>query len=137
MKTIWGRTIIMSEVDKFQELVKKYPKLFRHDAFYFEVGPGWFDLLDECFSKLVALEVGPVPKIDQCKEKFGGLRIYWSSDDSDDIPDALLLQRDLAVDQIIQAAVSKSFTTCETCGQPERLVRRRGWLTVACPEHVG
>lgn len=59
----------------------------------------------------------------QVKEKFGGLRFYMSATTE-------------AIHDTIARAAEKSFHSCEDCGRPGKLRRRRGWLATLCDEHA-
>lgn len=91
---------------------------------------GWYDIvirLDEAIA-----QIDPHYKIDQIKEKFGGLRYYVSlSGGLDDI------QRD-HIYRLITAAEHKSETTCDVCGEPgTRATQGRGYIATRCDEHAG
>jgi hypothetical protein len=64
-------------VRDFPELCKDYGGDMRQTcmAWGFEVGDGWEPLLWHTLDKLGRLE--PPPVLDQVKEKYGGLRIYF------------------------------------------------------------
>lgn len=59
-----------------------------------------------------------MPRLMQVKEKYGTLRMYWSS-----YPKGF--------DKIERDAEKKSAKTCETCGKPGK-VRGRGWYYCSC-----
>jgi len=109
------------------KLVEKYPILY--DQYGGDIsqtcmgwgmscGDGWFKLIDELSGKLEQYRVVAA----QVKEKFGGLRFYLESCDSE-IYDI--------VNELINNAEHKSYEICETCGSPGSL-RRGGWMTTAC-----
>lgn len=82
------------------------------------VGPGWKDivqpLVDYC-------KVHDLP-IDQVKEKFGGLRFYYSRTDE-------------TLDRMIEEAEAKAWVTCEECGAPGS-PRGGGWVRTLCDTHA-
>ena len=105
-------------------LNEKYPNLCQETrltpqqscmAFGFEVGDGWFKLLDDLFSKLSKHE-GVV--LAQVKEKFGLLRVYINHGTDE-------------VYKLIDECESKSGKICETCGEPGHRCGRR-WIYTAC-----
>lgn len=57
----------------------------------------------------------------QIKEKFGGLRFYYTGGDS-------------YIRGLVDFAESISYTTCETCGNPGTL-KTEGWWYVSCEKH--
>lgn len=65
----------------------------------------------------------PVPQVVaiQVKEKFGGLRFYFSGGDD-------------YIDGIVDMAESMSYRTCEKCGAPGTATEG-GWIQTLCEEH--
>ena len=63
------------------------------------------------------LDYVPV-KFDQIKEKFGGLRIYYSGGD-------------YYIDGLISMAEEMSYKTCERCGCPGT-PNKQGWIMTLC-----
>lgn len=85
----------------------------------FECGPGWHPLIKDALTKLEALDI-PNLAVLQVKEKFGGLRIYLSSDNDE-------------TEAIIRAAEQEASETCEGCGSKENVeLRGGGWLRTLC-----
>jgi hypothetical protein len=104
-----------------------------------EVGNGWYELLSSvCWrisqhekniedrkriladqpEKIKAeLEYFPV-KFDQIKEKYGGLRIYFTGGDD-------------YVDGIVSMAEEYSYKVCEVCGNSGK-PNKGGWITTLC-----
>lgn len=110
-----------------ENLFNRYPFLFppkeiRDDmtqsclAFGVETGPGWFPIIDECIAKIAAVDVKHQIKIEQIKEKFGGLRVYYSAypEEEESIEEGLCEK----VDAIIHEAETQAEMTCEVCGVP-------------------
>ncbi|KKM96691.1 hypothetical protein LCGC14_1175610 [marine sediment metagenome] len=88
------------------------------------VGSGWSKLIDQIFD--VADSTGRPMTIQQIKEKFGGLRFYFSA-------------TSVAFDKIYEVtrlAEAESFKICEHCGEPGELrTSLTGWVYTACEEH--
>ena len=63
------------------------------------------------------LEYVPV-KFDQIKEKFGGIRIYYSGGDD-------------YVDGVVSLADEMSYKICEVCGNSGK-PNKGGWITTLC-----
>ena len=62
----------------------------------------------------------------QIKEKFGGLRLYYSGGDS-------------YIAKLVDEAERKSYETCECCGSMNSTVKMRdvhGWMYTGCSECV-
>jgi hypothetical protein len=130
------------------QLYEKYPDLFSNRTksrmescmcWGCEVGNGWYELLSSvCWrifqheknikdtkriladqpEKIKAeLKYFPV-KFDQVKEKYGGLRIYFTGGDD-------------YVDGIISMAEEYSYKVCEVCGNAGK-PNKGGWITTLC-----
>lgn len=105
----------------------RYPELFSSTHLR-EIAclPGWLNLIDElCRTLKIHLDSHPdVPqaKVLQVKEKFGGLRFYFSDGDT-------------ACRGAVAAAEERSLSTCEVCGQTGAL-REGRWLSVRCVDHI-
>lgn len=80
-------------------------------------GDGWDRLVDPIVKVCQTL---PNVRIDQVKEKFGGLRIYVSGD----VPESL--------HDMIDKAEKESVWVCEECGNPRETVDIKGWLKTLC-----
>ena len=105
------------------------------DKVAFEFKDGWTDLiynLGKDIEELCKLTNCELPKIQQIKEKFGTLRFYYNTLNS---------QYPKIIEKSIRALVSqaemKSSNTCEICGKyGEIRVEDRVYKTV-CKEHQG
>jgi hypothetical protein len=114
-----------------RELVEAYPDLFHpigdppaaHG--WPEVGDGWRDLLDRACARIrAALQAnGGTFCATEIKEKYGRLRFYWEG------------TANAAVDEAIDLAQARSYSTCEICGAEGRLYGP-GWLTTRCIAHA-
>jgi len=121
-----------SKKGKYQELVKKYPDVFKqmesslpmpYYLFGFEIGNGWYDIVERLAAKInfelqADSALNDMFYITQIKEKWGHLRVYVTGA-TESIYDA------------IEEAEKESGTTCELCGEPGKL-RDNGWLKVRC-----
>ncbi len=127
-------------------LYEKYPKLFVNKnktpmescmSFGIECGLGWYDIISSVCYQIQQHEENergfekwkqkddPSYKseccsvtFDQIKEKFGGLRIYFSGGDS-------------YIDGVVSMAEEMSYKICETCGSPGR-PNKEGWIITLC-----
>lgn len=113
----------------FDELNKKYARLFGKHGMYFECQEGWTSILDAYFA-VVDHYVRRARDYDvrQVKEKYGGLRII----DSVTVRDKAVIA---AINEARELAEARSFYVCERCGAPG-LLRGRGWYYTACDEHA-
>ena len=90
------------------------------------VKPGWHPLIQELCLKLWSL--GWDGKVDQVKEKFGGLRFYVDSTDMHGVASD-------AAWSLIQQTEFQSLSVCELCGtSPAAINRTRYWLKTFCTE---
>ncbi len=114
-------------------LYDRHPHLYsgdRHagEAFAqmgFEVGDGWFDLLDTLSADLMRAvqRIGMVcPHAVQVKSKMGMLRYKLSDFNA-------------PLDALIAKAEKASMTTCEQCGSAGYVYIKKRWIYVACDKH--
>ena len=84
------------------------------------VGAGWHSLVDEAYDLCEAHEI----EITQIKEKFGGLRIYMQP----------LMDKELCdlIDPKIAGIEMRSYTMCESCGQPAEPSSKGYWVKTIC-----
>lgn len=158
------------ELDK--KLVKDHPSLCKDRygdmratcmCWGFSCGDGWYKILAELFTELDQIAPNKIT-LDQVKEKFGGLRIYYTYHDLeptwwDKIPTTLYIYlrsilpnkigshvirflKDIGLkdacdraNDAITKAEEKSYETCEWCGKPGKR-RGRGWIRTLCDECV-
>lgn len=121
--------------DLENKLYAKYPQLFQDKdlgvekscmAWGLECGDGWYTLIDTMCASIESRETNIKAKtvnytgvkFEQVKEKFGGLRVYFSGGDD-------------YIKGIISFASDMSYTICENCGN-KGSVNKNGWITVLC-----
>lgn len=132
------------EYEKFsEEMHTAFPKIFVRPFGGFAIGSGWYQIIRslcaniqsyidsrECH-RLSLMKSNPMNRalpeqieqvtVDQIKEKFGGLRFYYSGGDE-------------KIDGMVMMAESWAAHTCETCGKPGKS-RDGGWIRTLCDEH--
>jgi hypothetical protein len=138
------------------ELIERHPSLFRGEPprVSSHVPRGWFALVDElCVDLETALGDELVQRfaVVQIKEKFGGLRFYFSLDGKEDMfmdfhsPDGARTVVKQAEDAhpvmnelrtVIANAVKRSQRTCMECGELGKRENFGGWLAVLCDRHA-
>lgn len=137
----------MTEDNKYNEFVKEmeetYPLMFAYPYGGFVIGPGWWPIVKSLCRQIQhhidwsngtrerLLQNNPmnvkIPDaveqvtVDQIKEKFGGLRFYYTGGDN-------------KIDGMVRMAESWAAHSCEECGAPGR-PRRGGWIRTLCDEH--
>jgi hypothetical protein len=87
-------------------------------------GDGWFQLLwdlSEGIEKILKDNPDTEFRVAQVKEKFGGLRFYWSCK-------APTYEK---IGPLVQEAEKKASETCEHCGEPGK-ERTGGWIKTLC-----
>ena len=139
-------------LDKY--LCEKYPKIFAYRnkpmtetcmCWGFDVGNGWFSLIDNlCHSIQHHIDNPPwvynqltkkyeepakdsIPQLvaDQVKEKFSGLRFYVHGGDQ-------------YTHALVDQAENLSYSICEDCGRMDETVGRnhKGWIRTTCVAHA-
>jgi len=97
------------------------------DPYWCYLPEGWFDLVCEMNEKLEA--INPDYILDQCKEKFGGLRYYTTDNNG---PNVDVEQ----FDKVISDYEELSFKVCDECGSEGKPTSKRGWIRTRCEEHT-
>ncbi len=115
---------------RLNALPAAYPRLFPKGPLHwgFELGDGWSQvvaLLCERLDTILQEAPGASIEVLQVKEKFGGLRFYYSRHGvSDEMATAL---RDA-----VELAATASLQICERCGHRGEMQDKAGWLRVVC-----
>ena len=122
-----------NEFEKYDAFAKqmeeRFPKMFGGKYGGFACGEGWWPILEELCSSIQQhvdwknrqSEVVPQVTVEQIKEKFGGLRFYYSGGDD-------------TIDGMVRMAESWADHSCETCGAPGKK-RNSGWIRTLCDRH--
>jgi hypothetical protein len=154
------------------KLVNKYPDIFSEYngdmkrtcmCWGFECGNGWYNIIDKLCSDIKNVignkDINVVAT--QVKEKFGGLRFYFSFESSyssffekiDIFIRNFMFKKRLGriywkftdfrkkfiktayekIDYLVEKAQSDSLNTCEICGNPGKC-RGNLWLSTTCDE---
>ena len=90
------------------------------------VNPGWVPIVDALHAAV--LDIDPDVKVDQVKEKFGGLRYYYGSDS----------ERGDEIEALVREAESKCARTCEVCGEDAPkgpYAWGKYWINTLCEKH--
>jgi hypothetical protein len=90
-----------------------------------EIGIGWFPIIEQLLKDLRS--IGATPVLTQIKEKFGGLRVYWTPF-GHEIPTP-------SIETVIRVAEERARKTCDRCGRPGYLAERKGWWATRCDKH--
>lgn len=131
------------------KLYEKYPQLFSNKdknplhscmAWGCECGNGWYEILSSLCWMIKQHEDNIVwqteykqkedpeyksdyhnVKFDQVKEKYGGLRVYFSGGDD-------------YIEGLVSMAEAISYKVCEVCGNKGES-NKGGWISVRCEAH--
>ncbi len=91
-----------------------------------DVGEGWYQLVVDCDKELT--QIDPHYTIAQIKEKFGGLRYYFHSSQSDTSE---------AMHKVVKKYEAIALITCEATGGLGVLMKGvGGWLKTLNPEYA-
>jgi hypothetical protein len=122
-----------AEYDEFvKSMETKYPKMFAQPYGGFAVDKGWWPILQALCANIQHHidwwnknhEKHPVVEqvvVEQIKEKFGGLRFYYTGGDDQ-------------ISGMVRMAEAWADRHCEECGKPGRQ-REGGWIRTLCDEH--
>lgn len=129
-------------MNKQEELIKKYPKLFEYT--WPAIGDGWIPLLDALCAQInhyinwktkeglvvVNIDNGEEPPekeewmnrvyFSQCKEKFGTARLYFYGGDD-------------YIKGLVDMAEAASACICEVCGN-HGVKRPMNWIKTLCDD---
>lgn len=91
-----------------------------------DVDEGWYQIVVDCDKELTAID--PNYQIFQIKQKFGGLRYYFHSSQSD---------TSKAMNEVVSKHEAIAARTCEATGGPGVLMKSaRGWYKTLNPEYA-
>lgn len=126
------------------KILKRFPKFFKDREFTYNgkthispfsmsIGWGWHGILRRLCEN-IERELDKLPEDEQTfqvlqvKEKFGGLRFYFSFKTKN---------KDLynRINNYVEEAEQKSIRTCEKCGLPGKVRRNLGWYKCMCLLH--
>jgi hypothetical protein len=117
------------------ELIDRYPGLYRHadtppglsappfSREGFAIGAGWLGIVERLSASLAA---DPNLVVGQLKEKMGLLTVYFEPSE----PSSPAIE--VATDRALDDARAESKRTCEICGAPGVLAKRRHTVGVRC-----
>ena len=115
--------------EQFDRLVDLYPKIFKSFCGYFNVGTGWYSLVEDLCLVLDGYDLinkSEIFQIIEVENKFGVLNICYTGGDD-------------LVERMVHFAERLSYKTCEECGSPGTLFSsdgtRFGHLTTLCKKH--
>jgi len=120
----------MEKYDAFEQRMKeRFPNMFSQPHGGFAVGPGWWPIIESLCGNIQHYlnyknkesEVVAQVVVTQIKEKFGGLRFYYSGGDDE-------------ISGMVRMAEAFADSLCEDCGG---IGKRRGggWIRTLCDVH--
>jgi hypothetical protein len=119
--------------EQYESFAKKmeetYPKMFASKYGGFAVGKGWYPILEILCANIQShidwrVKQGkecPQVEVNQIKEKFGGLRFYYSGGDDE-------------ISGMVRMAEAWADVACEECGAAGKR-RSGGWIRTLCDHH--
>ena len=120
------------------KLFHKYPELFEYaldsrtdknmhpiTLYHIECWNGWMNIIEKMSSEIAAIDTNKVIKVLQIKQKFAGLRYYytWTEDKPDYLDN---------ISKITSDYETLSFETCEVCGNPGSRATNHGYILTLC-----
>ena len=102
------------------DYIKKLPHVFDQPAYMYGWPEGWDELVNKLIKDVLAVAPNEF-KVLQIKEKFAGLRFYYSNGNE-------------SVRKLVDIAESKSMTICQNCGSEGRASSHKGWMVTLCEE---
>lgn len=110
---------------KVNQIEMDFPVLFRKNR-EMAMGDGWYQIVYDLASAIqieaqkacIPMNSDQYPMVVQVKEKFGTLRFYMYGANE-------------AMRALIDVAEEKTYTVCETCGEPGEM-RPGTWYRVSC-----
>jgi hypothetical protein len=112
-----------------KRMEETYPKMFAGKYGGFAVGKGWYPILETLCANIQShidwrvkqgLDIAQV-EVNQIKEKFGGLRFYYSGGDDE-------------ISGMVRMAEAWADIACEECGAAGKR-RSGGWIRTLCDQH--
>lgn len=98
----------------------------------YEIGKGWQAIVQPLLDYAALNNIN----INQIKQKFAGLRVYYMHAKSGyDRGGNFTKYHTEEFDKMVTDAEAKAVVTCETCGEPG-VLKTTGWLYIACDKHV-
>lgn len=137
---------------KIDALVAHFPRLFKgqHPRVWSDLPQGWTKLTHRLFADLDAIlddEAAKRFEVIQVKEKYAGLRVYWSLGEEETLvldilgsgsrqrldkgpaePTALFNR----IRTRVQQAAEEAGTICQRCGNGSASAGGSGWITTLC-----
>jgi hypothetical protein len=112
-----------------KQMEARFPKMFAEPYGGFSCGEGWWPILEALCGQIQhhidwknkQSEVVAQVTVNQIKEKFGGLRFYYSGGDD-------------VIDGMVRMAESWAAHSCEECGALGK-IRGGGWIRTLCDTH--
>jgi hypothetical protein len=112
-----------------KRMEETYPKMFAGKYGGFAVGKGWYPILETLCANIQShidwrvkqgQDIAQV-EVSQIKEKFGGLRFYYSGGDDE-------------ISGMVRMAEAWADIACEECGAAGKR-RSGGWIRTLCDQH--
>lgn len=131
-----GLKEIDMNLNKTKILLEDFPELYKQSTLSpmetcmcwgFECGDGWFDLIYNLSKDIV--NISKDIQAVQVKEKFGGLRFYWTGTNTTD-------EQNTKIDELVEKAEMESYKICEKCGSKDGVKQTKEWIVTICKKCI-
>ena len=95
------------------------------------VGKGWWPIVDRLHAAISKLS--PHVTMLDIKEKFGGLRYYFTCECDPVTGDSYVTDEiQDQIDELVAGAETEAYRTCEDCGADGTAHMKHGWMKTLC-----
>lgn len=121
-----------------EEIVAEFPSFFPGYkgnpsesclAFGLEIGKGWYPLFYQLCKDIQASNPPEDFKFEQIKEKFGGLRVYYSFGNVSEGADMVMVK---AIRDLVLQAEIDCYKICEYCSSIDEVTLEGRWIKNLC-----
>jgi len=112
-----------------EQLSYNYPLMFPNHWALPAVGIGWRPIIEAMCKDIAAIDKDSRVRVLQVKEKFGGLRFYFTIDGVKTVTDDPMWK---SLNEIVAAGEDLASKTCEYCGKPGSPSSVGGWAKTLC-----
>lgn len=101
--------------------------MFPENNYQYGWPKGWDQLVCQLIENIVSISSNEI-KVLQIKEKFGGLRFYYTTLRDGD----LISCGKKEIKDLVDAAENKSYSVCQDCGLEGSQCSNQGWIFTLC-----
>jgi hypothetical protein len=114
----------MSQQQELQEILNRINVNYHKSI---DCESGWYQLIIDCHKELLALD--PNYEVFQIKQKFGGLRYYFGTNDN---------AKRIDMHRVTRKYETLAYTTCEETGKEGAVLMKskHGYMKTLHPDHA-